>query len=115
MRREFPKAVRRDAFLRAKGCCEGRRCGVKLDHRTVHYDHDIPDALGGEPTLENCVVLCIPCHRIKTGTKDIPAIAKTKRIRDREMGIRKRSRLQSKGFDRAPAQRSASRPIERRT
>ena len=93
MRREFSKQVKRDAFLRAGGHCEGiqmaERCWAKLTLGKYHYDHDIPDALGGEPTLENCVVLCIACHKDKTATKDVPAIAKTKRIQDRQKGIKK--------------------------
>ncbi len=93
MRREFSKQVKRDAFMRAEGQCEGKvkglRCGSRLQHGRFHYDHDIPDALGGEPELWNCVVLCIPCHSAKTGKQDIPAIAKTKRIQDRERGIKK--------------------------
>lgn len=93
MRREFSKQVRRDAFMRAKGQCEGKpygeRCCVRLTLGKYHYDHDIPDALGGEPVLENCVVLCIACHKDKTVTKDVPAIAKTKRIQDRQKGIKK--------------------------
>jgi 5-methylcytosine-specific restriction protein A len=92
-RREFSKQVRREAHTRANGQCEGHpdgeRCPVRLTRGRFHYDHDIPDALGGEPTLENCVVLCIACHKDKTGTKDVPAIAKTKRIQDREKGIKK--------------------------
>lgn len=90
-RREFPKAVMRDAFLRANGACEG--CGARLSAGKIEYDHAIPDALGGEPTLDNCQVLCRPCHSAKTGKQDIPAIAKTKRIRDRERGIRRPSRF----------------------
>lgn len=89
MRREFTKQVRRDAFLRADGCCEGENCGARLTIGKYHYDHNIPDALGGEPTLENCVVLCISCHRDKTSSRDVPVIAKTKRIQDRQRGIRK--------------------------
>jgi len=93
MRREFPKAVKREALKRAQKQCEGivggKRCECRLDTGRFHFDHDIPDALGGEPVLENCVVLCIPCHAEKTGKQDIPRIAKTKRIRDRELGIRK--------------------------
>lgn len=94
MRREFSKQIRRDAFLRANGQCEGtlsggERCPVKLTIGRYHYDHEIPDALGGEPTLANCTVLCVACHKDKTGERDIPAITKTKRISDREMGIRK--------------------------
>lgn len=88
-RREFSKAVKRDAFARANGLCEGKGCGAKLTIGKYHYDHRIPDALGGEPELWNCEVLCVPCHSAKTRTKDVPAIAKTKRIQDRQKGIKK--------------------------
>lgn len=86
-RREFPKPVKRDAFLRANGHCEGRDCGLKLQPGRIHYDHVIPDALGGEPTLDNCAVLCTSCHANKTASKDVPTIAKSNRIRDKHRGI----------------------------
>lgn len=99
MRREFSKQVKRDAFLRANGQCEGHpygdRCPVKLTIGKYHYDHDIADGLGGEPILENCKVLCLACHKSKTGKRDIPAIAKTKRIQDRQIGIRKPRTIRS--------------------
>lgn len=114
-RREFSKDVKRQAHARADGCCEGlkadgTRCnGALLDGR-FHYDHNIPDALGGEPELWNCVVLCIPCHSEKTAKRDVPMIAKAKRVADRQIGIKKRS-----SFAQRKPQRSASRPIERRS
>lgn len=84
MRREFPAKVRVAAFERAGGRCES--CRVKLSPATgVEYDHRIPDAVGGEPIEANCVVLCRNCHGAKTATGDIPAIAKTKRIRNRHI------------------------------
>ena len=90
-RREFSKPVKREAFSRAGGFCEGMpygvRCDVKLTLGKYHYDHVIPDGLGGEPVIENCAVLCVACHADKTRTKDVPAIAKTKRIQDRQKGI----------------------------
>src|ERR1700746_2334135 len=95
MRREFAKRVKRDAFVRANGCCENATCGAKLQRGRFHYDHIIPDGLGGEPTLQNCAVLCIACHKDKTGKTDVPAIAKTKRIQDRERGIRKPRTMRS--------------------
>jgi 5-methylcytosine-specific restriction enzyme A len=118
-RREFPKIVKRDAFMRANGCCEGtkpdgERCQSVLTLGKYHYDHDIADGLGGEPVLENCVVLCIACHKEKTTKRDIPAIAKTKRIQDDRMGIRKPSRLKSAPFHKSAPQRTASRPLVRR-
>lgn len=120
MRREFSKQVRRDAFARAKGICEGKpyggeRCTVKLTIGKYHYDHDIPDGLGGAPTLDNCVVLCIACHRDKTSNRDVPAIAKAKRVSDKHHGIKTiRKKIASRGFARSEPQRTASRPILRR-
>lgn len=117
-RREFSSKVKRAAYERANGQCEGslddgERCPCKLTRGKFHYDHDIADWMGGEPTLDNCVVLCIPCHHDKTAGIDIPAIAKAKRIQNRERGIFKRSRIQSRGFPKSAPQRSASRPIEK--
>jgi len=90
-RREFSTAVKRDAAARANGKCE--ECGARLPYGGFHFDHVIPDGLGGEPTLDNCAVLCLPCHRAKTSKVDVPRIAKTKRNRDLAQGIRKPSRM----------------------
>lgn len=114
-RREFSKTVKRAASDRAAGRCEGtrpdgERCDAVLQDGRYHYDHDIPDGIGGEPELWNCVVLCIPCHTEKTAKRDIPMIAKAKRVADRQIGIKKRS-----AFGIRKPQRSASRPIERRS
>lgn len=85
-RREFPRKVKAAAFLRAGKHCEG--CGNPLLGK-FHYDHDIPDQLGGEPTLENCRVLCQGCHSEKTRKQDVPNIAKAKRREQKHvMGIR---------------------------
>lgn len=91
MRSEFPQKVKAQAFQRADGKCEGENCGARLTLGKFHYDHDLPDDLGGEPTLENCKVLCVGCHKAKTKSIDMPRIAKGRRIRKREMGIKKRS------------------------
>ena len=55
------------------------------------YEHLVPDALGGPPTLENCGVYCKTCWSLKTRTYDHPTIAKAKRIEMRHVGA-KRSR-----------------------
>lgn len=86
-RREFPAKVKVAAFERANKRCE--RCTSILIAGKIRYNHRIPDALGGEPTLQNCEVLCLSCDSVQTYTKDIPAIAKSKRIRKREAGVRK--------------------------
>ena len=111
MRAEFSKRTRRDAFARAQGNCEC--CSMRIKAAAVQYDHRIPCALGGDNSLDNCQVLCIPCHKDKTGKSDMRNIAKAVRISDREMGIRKPSKIRSAGFRKAPPQRSASRPLER--
>lgn len=97
MRREFSRAVRAAAFERARGCCEnidadGERCGKKLFPGDIHYDHVIADSIGGEPTLDNCAVLCRAHHAVKTATLDTPRAAKTKRIRDKHIGAKPPSR-----------------------
>lgn len=89
MRVEFTNPTKRDAFMRCAGKCEG--CGFKLRSGEAHYDHITPTWLSGDNSLSNCQVLCIKCHRVKTSNRDVPMIAKTKRQRDREQGIRKKS------------------------
>lgn len=79
MRREFPARVKVAAYERAGGGCE--ECGSLLRVGKFHYDHVLPDALGGEPTLDNCAVLCSGCHAVKTARQDVPQIAKMKRQR----------------------------------
>lgn len=89
-RREFPAKVKMAAFKRAKYRCED--CGAPLIAGKFHYDHDIPDGLTGEPTLENCVVRCLNCHGVKTREKDIPTIAKAKRVQAKHIGAKKAKR-----------------------
>lgn len=86
MRIEFSPRVKREAAKRADGKCEG--CGLPRRSGEAHYDHINPEYFSKDATLENCQVLCWPCHRDKTGKVDVPAIAKSKRIWDRENGIR---------------------------
>lgn len=92
-RREFSNRTRLQAWERSGGKCE--ECGIKLhvgDRR--EYDHRIPCALGGDNTLDNCVVLCGPCHKRKTASDDAPTIAKAKRVSAKHSGAHKpKSRL----------------------
>ena len=109
-RREFSKTVRSQAAARSKGLCEA--CGKKLAVGEFHYDHDVPDGLGGEPTLENCKVLCLPCHKVKTIEQDNPRMQKADAQRKSiALAIRPASRLKGPGFAKVPAQRRASRPL----
>lgn len=90
-RREFSKAVLRSALARAEGRCEGRladggRCPCALQTGRFHYDHIVPAALTEDASIDNCQVLCRPCHAAKTVT-DVGAIARVRRVRDRHAGI----------------------------
>lgn len=109
-RREFPAKVKLAAWDRAKGHCE--RCRNKIT-RGVQYDHSTPDYVDGPPTLDNCVVLCTPCHSLKTTTTDAPAIAKTKRIRKRQAGV-KRSKKPMPGSRDSGWKRRMDGTVERR-
>lgn len=96
MRREFSTKVKAAAFQRAEGRCEhvddhGRRCEAKLYPGTIAFDHIIADSIGGEPTLDNCAVLCRAHHAVKTATLDTPRAAKTKRQHDKNIGAVSRS------------------------
>lgn len=91
MRHEFTARIKDAAALRANGHCEA--CTRRLSAGDYHYDHIIPDAIGGEATLDNCQVLCTSCHKLKTGSSDAPRIAKAKRNYRKSKGIRKRSRF----------------------
>ncbi len=122
-RKEFPQKVRKAAFAR---CCKNgtmpgipqcENCGNVLRSGNIEYEHLDPDGLGGEPTLENCGVWCrVPCSKTKTFTEDNPRMAKADSVLKVNYGLRPaRKKIQSRGFDKAPPQRSASRPLERRT
>lgn len=118
MRLEFSKKTMREARERAEGLCEGllangERCNANLKHKPCHFDHIIPAAIGGDNSLQNCAFLCLPCHLEKTTKRDIPVIAKAKRISDKHNGIERRrgQKIQSRGFEKRPPQRTASRPV----
>lgn len=90
-RDEFPKSVKAEALARCGGICECG-CGLAIQG-TPHYDHyPVPAAIGGTGTLDNCRVLDPKCHKRITDTKDIPAIAKTNRIREKRLGFRETKR-----------------------
>jgi 5-methylcytosine-specific restriction protein A len=97
---EFSTKVRLAAFKRCNGLCE--ECGAKLKVGEGEYDHVIPLALGGESIIENCQVLCVPCHRgagAKT-SKDVAAIARAKRREIKHVGAAApKQPIHSRGFD----------------
>jgi 5-methylcytosine-specific restriction endonuclease McrA len=64
-------------------------CGVKIDGASgLEWDHILALELGGEDELSNLQPLCIRDHRAKTKA-DVAAIAKSNRVRQRNLGIRR--------------------------
>lgn len=85
-RKNFSKAVKvacikratRDSVVYCEEC--------RLPAKKWQIDHVNPDGLTGEPTLENAKLLCLPCHDVKTNTKDKPAIAQAQRREAKHLG-----------------------------
>lgn len=95
-RQNFKKAVREAALDRAKERCEGElpngtRCPCAIPPGGRIFDHVIPDANGGRPTLDNCQVLCLACDRAKYAA-DRRAIDRTRRQGERHAGTKAPSR-----------------------
>ncbi len=97
MRAEFSNKVKAKAAERAAGKCQ--KCGLPFNGRRPHFDHILPDALGGEATLANCSVLCEPCHAEKTSKEDVPRIRKADRQKRSALGIKRDGqKIASRGF-----------------
>lgn len=115
-RHEFSRETRREALKRSGlkceasgpryGLAEGQRCNCSLS-LGVQYDHDVPDQLGGDNSLENCRAVCVQCHKIKT-RGDIRQIRKSDRQRDKASGVvRPAGKIRSQGF--AVSEKAAAR------
>lgn len=91
-RTEFSSTVRKAAWARCKGCCEHTGCDIKLMVGKFQFDHIKPDGLGGEPTLENCAVLCSAHHHKKTVEQDRPLMQKADNIRAKHFGLGEQKR-----------------------
>lgn len=95
-RTEFTKATKIRAWDRCKGFCE--ECGAKLYPGKFIFDHDNPDVISHDNSLENCKVRCVNCDKPKTA-KDQKTIAKCRRVEEKHLGIAKpkaKSRLKKK-------------------
>jgi 5-methylcytosine-specific restriction protein A len=116
-RAEFSRATKRKAWDRAGGCCQCQscpahqgRCGISLHGKVGHYDHIIAETFSHDSSLGNCQLLCVNCHDRKTAKQDIPAIAKSNRIRVRHAGIRRpRTILTGRKMDGTPVKYSRER------
>lgn len=105
----IPPRVKLRVHHNAEGMCA--KCG--LEATPGEYDHTIPIVLGGENRESNLQLLCVPCHKIKTKL-DVKIKAKVARVRKKRLGITKsRQQIKSRGFERAPPQRTATTPPEK--
>lgn len=119
-RTEFSRKTKQEALKRADFRCEatgsrygfeeGQRCNCDLS-LGVQYDHNVPDALGGDNSLENCMAICVQCHKHKT-RNDIRQIRKSDRQRDKAIGVvRPKQSIRSAPFPKpAKAERRQTKP-----
>jgi 5-methylcytosine-specific restriction enzyme A len=104
IRAEFSKATCEEAWERCYvpdigvECCE--YCHLGFGGMRPEYHHHIPTALGGDNSLENCRVICPPCHRRVTKEEDLPRIVKAKAILEKRAGLRRsKQKINSRGFE----------------
>jgi 5-methylcytosine-specific restriction enzyme A len=110
----IPPRVKVRIFERFEGRCAICTLTISGKLRPA-YDHIIALCNGGENRESNLQLLCVPDHAIKTG-KDVALKSVTARKRGKHLGIvTAKHKIQSRGFAKSTPQRTASRPIERRS
>jgi len=110
----IPARVKVRVFDRADGRCEECTLIIAGKLRPA-YDHIQALINGGEHRERNLQLLCVPCHATKTKS-DVAEKSMIYRKRGKHIGaFAPKRKIQSPGFQRAKPQRTASRPIERRT
>ena len=83
--------MRADIFMRHGGICH--LCSMKVvPGEEWDVSHEIPLEAGGKDDDSNWVVAHRKCHRHHTATVDAPMIAKVKRIHQRHIGAKLKSR-----------------------
>jgi len=105
----IPPRVRLRVFERHGGICHlsGRKI---MPGEARHCDHLTALINGGEHRESNLRPALQKFHRAKTA-EDVKEKAITARKRMMNLGIKpKRQKIQSRGFDKSPSQRTASRP-----
>lgn len=83
--------MRADIFMRHGGVCH--LCSMKVvPGEEWDVSHDIPLEAGGKDDESNWLVAHRKCHRRHTATVDAPLIAKVKRIHQRHIGAKAKSK-----------------------
>lgn len=87
-RTEFSRKTKLAAWEASGGRCAD--CDRKIfTGDGPEYDHQIPCEMGGDNSPDNCAVLCIPCHKSKTATVDMPTIVKARRVHSKHVNATK--------------------------
>lgn len=113
-RQRLSRLSRIKIFDAAQGWCCICHCQIHPGERWT-IEHLTPLWLGGPDSDTNRRPAHERCAIQKT-VSEAPIKAKSDRVRANYLGIRKtpRRKLRTRGFMKAPPQRSATRPIERR-
>jgi len=110
----IPTRVKVRVFDRAGGRCAACTLAIVGGLRPA-YDHIQAFINGGSHRESNLQLLCVPCHALKTKT-DVAEKSVIYRKRAKHIGaFAPRQKIQSAGFRKAAPQRTASRPLERRS
>jgi 5-methylcytosine-specific restriction enzyme A len=108
-----PDRVRLRVFAARDGICHISGRKIQAGERW-ELEHIVALCNGGEHRESNLAPALVQPHKAKTAA-DRAEKKIIDRKRKKHLGIRKAPTLRSRGFAKAPAQRSATRPIERRT
>lgn len=108
-----PPYVRRRVFDKYDGVCYLSKVKILIGDKW-DLEHIVALCNGGENRESNMAPALVAPHKVKT-KQDRATKAKNDHVRMKHLGIRPASRLQSRGFPATKPQRTASRPIERRT
>lgn len=112
-RKSLTKNQRAELFLEHGGLCHLCKCIIHASRGEAwEVEHVEAREISGRDDWANLRPAHVDCHKVKTAA-DKKIIAKVNRVRNKYLGIRKPPRMQSRGFERAHPQRSATRPIER--
>lgn len=125
MRHEFSKKVKREALRRSGGRCEaqgevyglpsGQRCNAPLSQGWEADHYPVAATERDSDGLENCVSCCRTCHKHKTRTFDVPMQAKSKRVSDRHLGIKRTSSRPMPGSKASGIRKRFDGTVERRS
>jgi 5-methylcytosine-specific restriction protein A len=111
----IPARVKVRIFLKHNERCAECLRSIRGKLR-AEYDHILALCNGGGHRESNIWLLCNECHSAKTKT-DVAQRSKNFHVIAKHAGIelRKGRKLQSRGFEKRPPQRTASRPIDWRS